>query len=266
MDPDFGRLIRVELESNGVKVITGQAVQSIKRRERSLLVQTASGQTLIADMILVATGVKASNMLARTAGLALGVAGAIRVNRIMETNVPNILAAGDCAETWHSILKSNVYMPLGTTAHKQGRVAGENMVGGHREFQGSLGTQVVKVFNRIAAGTGLRDAQAVKAGFEPLTVGLTVLDRNTYYSEAKEMHICITGDRRTGRLLGAQIIGYRGSELAKRIDIIASAIFSNLQIENLCDLDLSYTPPLSSPWDPVQKAAMQWCTTLDTKA
>lgn len=262
LDPTFGRLIRAELESKRVRVITGRAVQGIERKDGSLLIHTAAGETATADMVLVATGVKPSTQLAQTAGIAMGVAGAIQVDRRMATNIPDILAAGDCAETWHRILKSNVYMPLGTTAHKQGRVAGENMVGGHREFQGSLGTQVVKVFDRIAAGTGLRDIQAVKAGFDPLTVTLTTLDHNAYYSGAMEMNICITGDRHTGRLLGAQIVGHHDSEVSKRIDIVAAALYDSILVENLCDLDLSYTPPLSSPWDPVQKAAMQWCAEL----
>jgi NADPH-dependent 2,4-dienoyl-CoA reductase/sulfur reductase-like enzyme len=117
---------------------------------------------------------------------------------------------------------------------------------------------VVKVFDRIAAGTGLRDIQAAKAGFDPLTVTLTCLDHNSYYPGAKEMTVCMTGDRFTGRLLGAQIVGHRDSEVAKRIDIIATALYNSMLVENICDLDLAYTPPLSSPWDPVQKAAIQW--------
>jgi NADPH-dependent 2,4-dienoyl-CoA reductase/sulfur reductase-like enzyme len=261
LDPDMGRLVRKELESRGVTVLTGKAVQSIENKGGSLAVN-ASGETLTTDMVLVATGVKPSTELARTAGIALGVAGAIQVSRTMATNVPDILAAGDCAETWHHVLKSKVYMPLGTTAHKQGRVAGENMVGGNREFQGTLGTQVVKVFDRVAAGTGLRDAPARKEGFEPLTVTLNTLDRNAYYPDAREINISITGDRRTGRLLGAQIIGHRDSEVSKRIDIIAAALFNDMPVEGLSDLDLAYTPPLSSPWDPVQRAAMQWLATL----
>jgi len=265
MDPALGRLIRTELESKGVRVITGMAVQSIEHKDSSLLVHTTTGETSTTDMVLIGTGVKPSTRLAQNAGIALGVGGAIRVDQTMATNISDILAAGDCAETWHYILKSKVYMPLGTTAHKQGRVAGENMIGGNREFQGSLGTQVVKVFDRIAAGTGLRDIQADKAGFDPFTVALTTLDHNAYYPGAKEMNIWITGDRRNGRLLGAQIVGHRDSEIAKRIDIIAAALFDGMLVENLCDLDLSYTPPLSSPWDPVQKAAMQWSATSDTK-
>jgi NADPH-dependent 2,4-dienoyl-CoA reductase/sulfur reductase-like enzyme len=262
LDPIIGQLIRAELESKGVKVIVGRAVQSIELKEGSLLVHSVSGETLTADMVLVATGVKPSTKLAQTAGVTLGVAGSIQVDRRMATNIPDILAAGDCAETWHHILKSKVYMPLGTTAHKQGWIAGENMIGGNREFQGSLGTQVVKVFDLIAAGTGLRDMQAVKAGFDSLTVTLTTLDRNAYYPGAKEINVCITGDRHTGRLLGAQIIGHRDSEVSKRIDIMAAAIFNGMLVENLDDLDLSYTPPLSSPWDPIQKAAMRWRATL----
>jgi NADPH-dependent 2,4-dienoyl-CoA reductase/sulfur reductase-like enzyme len=263
MDPGMSRLIRDELESKGVKVITGRAVKSIER-DGELLVHTASGETSKTDMVLVATGVKPSIKLAQTAGIALGVAGAIQVDRTMATNIPDIFAAGDCAETWHNILKTTVYMPLGTTAHKQGRIAGDNMVGAHREYEGSLGTQVVKVFDRVAAGTGLRDTQATKAGFNPLTVTLSTSDRNPYYPGVKEMTICITGDRDTGKLLGGQLVGHRDSEVAKRVDIIASALYSGMSVEGLCDLDLSYSPPLSSPWDPVQKAAMNWITALKT--
>ncbi|MCX6007916.1 MAG: FAD-dependent oxidoreductase [Chloroflexi bacterium] len=264
LDSSVGRLIRSELESKGVKVITGRAVKSIEHKYNGLLVHPATGETSEANMVLVATGVKPSTQLAQTAGIDLGIGGAIRVDQGMATNIRDILAAGDCAETWHHILKNKVYMPLGSTAHKQGRVAGENMVGGNSEFQGSLGTQVVKVFDRIAAGTGLRDTQAAKAGFDPLTITLTTLDHNAYYLKAKEMNIYLTGDRRTGRLLGAQIVGHSDSEVAKRIDIIATALYNGMLVKDLCDLDLSYTPPLSSPWDPVQKAAMQWYTQAGT--
>lgn len=263
MDPEMGRIIRTGLESNGVKVILGKAVQSIGRNNGILQVHTASGETEVADMVLVATGVKASSRLTQTAGISLGIGGALKVDRTMATGVADIWAAGDCVETWHHLLNANVYMPLGTTAHKQGRVAGENMLGVQRQFQGSLGTQAVKVFDHIAAGTGLRNAQATKAGFEPLTVTMTTTDRNPYYKDAQEMQISITGDRRTGRLLGAQIIGHYRSEISKRIDIVAGAIFNNLLVKDLIDLDLSYTPPLSSPWDPIQKAALKWYATTN---
>jgi NADPH-dependent 2,4-dienoyl-CoA reductase/sulfur reductase-like enzyme len=151
-------------------------------------------------------------------------------------------------------------MPLGTTAHKQGHAAGENMLGGSCKFKGSLGTQVVKVLNQVAARTGLREIEAVEAGFDPLTVSLTTWDHKVYYPGAKEMHIRLTGDRSTGRLLGTQLVGHRESEISKRIDIIATALYHCMSVREFCDLDLSYTPPLSSPWDPVQMAAMEWCS------
>lgn len=260
LDPELGSLIRAELQSKGVRVITGQAVQRISRNENGLSVYTAAGDTVTADMVLVAAGARPSTELAQTVGIGLGVGNAIRVDRHMATEVADIWAAGDCVQTWHRMLEGYVYMPLGTTAHKQGRVAGENMLGGKCEFQGSLGTQVVKVLDRVAARTGLRDKEAAEAGFDPLTVALTSWDHKVYYPGAKELHIRMTGDRSTGRLLGVQLVGHRTSEVSKRADIVATALYHGMAVKALCDLDLSYTPPLSSPWDPVQTVAMEWCS------
>lgn len=264
LDPALGRLIRAELVSRGVRVVKGQAVERIVSRQNGLLVQTASGQSAEAEMVLVAAGARPAAELAQTAGVDLGPSGAIRVDRTMATGKADVWAAGDCAQTWHRILERHVYMPLGTTAHKQGRVAGENMLGGRREFQGSLGTQVVKVFDQVAARTGLRDKGAAKAGLSPLTTALTVWDHKVYYPGASKLHIRLTGDRQSGRLLGAQIVGHRKTEVSKRVDIFATALFHEMLVEELCDLDLSYTPPLSSPWDPVQMAAMHWCAEQKT--
>ena len=150
-------------------------------------------------------------------------------------------------------------MPLGSTAHKQGRVAGENMVGGDAKFQGTLGTQAVKIFAMVIAGTGLRNVSARQAGFDPQTVETECWDHKVYYPGAHKMHIRITGDRISHRILGAQIMGHVSSEVSKRVDVVATAIFNELKMEDLSDIDLSYTPPLSSPWDPVQMSAQQWC-------
>ena len=176
----------------------------------------------------------------------------------MQTSLPDIYAAGDCVETWHKMLQEYTYMPLGSTAHKQGRVAGENMAGGNRKFQGTLGTQAVKIFDLVAAGTGLRDNTANDAGLDPLTVEIETWDHKVYYPGARKMRIRLTGDRSSHRILGAQIVGHRKSEVSKRIDILAAAIYSDLRIEDVNDIDLSYTPPLSSPWDPIQISAQEW--------
>ncbi len=258
LSTDLGKHIRAELQANGVQVITKQMVDRISRDHDGINVYTASGKNETADMVIVAAGARPAAELAQSAGIETGVEGAIRVNRAMATQKADIWAAGDCVETWHQILKQNVYLPLGTTAHKQGRVAGENMLGGTREFQGSLGTQVVKVFDRVAARTGLKETEAAEAGYDPLSVSLDVWDHKVYYPGAEKMYVRITGDRSTGWLLGAQMVGHRKSEVSKRIDIFATALYHNMAVRALCDLDLSYTPPLSSPWDPVQMAAMRW--------
>ncbi|MBS3784370.1 MAG: FAD-dependent oxidoreductase [Anaerolineae bacterium] len=258
VDAPLGNLIEEVLTGRGATVVTGVSVESIERRGRKLLVNGSEGFRAKVELVLVATGVRPNADLALTAGVEAGRWGAIRVNRAMETNVPDVYAAGDCVETYHRLLERNDYLPLGSTAHKQGRVAGENAVGGQAEFSGTLGTQVVKAFDIVAARTGLRDAEAREAGFDPLTVQLETWDHKVYYPGAHELHIRVTGDRQTGRLLGAQIVGHRTGAVSKRIDVFATALFNRMTVEALNDIDLSYTPPLSTPWDAVQVATQAW--------
>ena len=167
-DPALGGIVRTELEKHGVRVFNGFAVERIESSGNRLSVRSVAGDALAADMVLVAVGSRPETALARSAGIETGVKGAIRVNRRMETSVPDIYAAGDCAETYHRLLGKNTYLPLGTTAHKQGRIAGENAVGGNREYAGTLGTQSVKIFNLVAARTGLKDDEALERKGFPL--------------------------------------------------------------------------------------------------
>src|SRR6202043_3705406 len=167
VDPELGTLVHAELAGHGVEVLTGTAVQAITRagagQPGRLQVQAVaadgSAVTRVADMVLVVVGVRPETALAADAGAALGVKGAIAVDPQMRTSLPAVFAAGDCVIPHHRLLGAT-YLPLGTTAHKQGRVAGENALGGNREFAGSLGTQVVKIFDLVAARTGLRDHEA----------------------------------------------------------------------------------------------------------
>jgi NADPH-dependent 2,4-dienoyl-CoA reductase/sulfur reductase-like enzyme len=257
LDPSLSKIVSEELQRHDVEVVTGLGIETIEQQGMHLLVKGEGFQTTT-DMVVVAVGVKPAADLAKTAGVATGIKGAIKVNLRMETNVPDIYAAGDCVETWHRLLKKYTYLPLGTTAHKQGRIAGENAVGGNREFAGSLGTQVVKVFDLAIARTGLRDSEASDAGFDPFTVAFETWDHKAYYPGAHKLYIRITGDRQTNHLLGAQIVGHHQAEIAKRIDIFATALFHNMKIDQLNDLDLSYAPPFSSPWDPIQMGAQAW--------
>jgi NADPH-dependent 2,4-dienoyl-CoA reductase/sulfur reductase-like enzyme len=258
VDVELGRLLGEEVRRHGVQVVTDVTVKAIGREHGRLVVAGEPDFMAAADVALVVVGVRPDTRLAVAAGVATGVRGALRVDRRMRTNLADVLAAGDCVETWHRLLNGPAYLPLGTTAHKQGRVAGETAAGGDREFAGSLGTQVVKVFELAVARTGLRDQDAATAGFDPLTVGSTQFDHKAYYPGAHQLHLRITGERQTGRLLGAQLVGHHDAEVAKRIDIPAGALFHHMTVDGLSDLDLSYTPPFGSPWDAIQLAAHAW--------
>lgn len=264
VDPELGRVVAGELASHGVEVLRGTTVTGVGPAPAGaggrLLVEGCGPDGPVAraaDVVLVVTGVRPDTGLAAAAGAALGARGAIEVDRRMRTGLPDVFAAGDCAVTHHRLL-GTTYLPLGTTAHKQGRVAGENALGGEREFAGSLGTQVVKVFDLVAARTGLRDGEASAAGYDPLTVAHEADDHKAYYPGSHRIAMRWTGDRRTGRLLGAQLVGHREAEVAKRVDIPATAVFHEATVDAVSDLDLSYTPPLGSPWDAVQAAAQAW--------
>jgi NADPH-dependent 2,4-dienoyl-CoA reductase/sulfur reductase-like enzyme len=264
LDSGLSILVKAELERNGVRVLTGHRPEIIEKNSDKLKVFGSGALLSEADFILVTTGANPLTDLAAEAGADTGIKGALKVDRYMRTNLPDVLAAGDCVETWHRLLKAYTYLPLGTTAHKQGRIAGENAVGGQAVFPGSLGTQVVKVFDLVVARTGLKDREALEAGFKPITVEHESWDHKAYYPGAAKLIIRLTGDRESGRLLGAQILGPYRAEISKRIDLFAAALYSGLNVENLLEMDLSYTPPLSNPWDPVQTAAQFWTSSLNS--
>jgi NADPH-dependent 2,4-dienoyl-CoA reductase/sulfur reductase-like enzyme len=265
VDPALGALVNDQLTGHGAEVLTGTTVRQIRRAPDGaggrlrVDATAADGSTVtrLADLVLVVVGVRPDTALAADAGATLGVKGAIAVDRGMRTNLTGVFAAGDCVITHHRLL-GQTYLPLGTTAHKQGQVAGENALGRDREFAGSLGTQVVKIFDQAAARTGLRNHEAAAAGFDPVTVASEADDHKAYYPGSHRIAMRFTGDRTTGRLLGVQLFGHRHAEIAKRIDIAATAIFHGMTIDGLSDLDLSYTPPLGSPWDAIQMGAQAW--------
>ena len=266
VDPVLGGLVQEELERHGVRVLTAVSAAEINQtttgRPSRLSVLDSAGGKHEADFVILAVGARPDSELAEQAGAKLGAQGAIVVTRQMRTNLAEVFAAGDCVETYHRLLAAPTYISLGTIAHKQGRVAGENAIGRDRIFAGALGTQSLKVFDLAIARTGLSEQDARKARLDPVTVSLEANDHKAYYPGAVPLRIHLMGDRRTGRLLGGQILGNRRAEISKRIDIIATAIFQEASVDYLNDLDLSYTPPFSSPWDPIQMAAQAWCSKL----
>ena len=265
VDPELGALVRAELRAGGVEVSTSTTVRSVARAPSGspgrLVVEGSDvrgrNHAHFADLVLVSVGVRPDTELLVTAGAQTGARGAVTVDERMRTALPDVYAAGDCAVTHHRLL-GVTYLPLGTTAHKQGRVAGENAVGGDATFAGSLGTQVVKVFDLVAGRTGLTDHEALSAGFNPATTQSSPDDHKVYYPTAYPIAMRITGDTESGMLLGAQLVGRRGTEVSKRVDVFATAIYNDMTVDAMSELDLSYSPPLGSPWDAVQVAAQAW--------
>jgi NADPH-dependent 2,4-dienoyl-CoA reductase/sulfur reductase-like enzyme len=261
LDPDLAQLIENELVRHGVRVLCGTTVTSLERAAAKVQVTvSADGQPTIlsADLVLVVTGVRPDTQLAVEAGAKTGAANGLDVDTTMRTNLPDVFAAGDCVHTHHRLLADPIYIPLGTTAHKQGRVAGENAVGGQASYAGSLGTQVVRIFGLVAAATGLRNADAAAAGYQPATTATQAYDHKIYYPGATLITEHLTGDMITGKLLGAQLVGTLDAQIAKRADIFAATLFYGGTIDDIADLDLTYTPPLGMPYDAIQVAAQAW--------
>lgn len=260
LDPELGSLVREELTRHGVDVLTGTRIEAVTRDAGRLTVtgiRDGDAFSRSADLVLVVVGVRPNTGLLTAAGATTGAGGAVVVDEHMRTGLPNVWAAGDGVVTHHRLL-GVTYLPLGTTSHKQGRVAGENAIGGNARFAGSLGTQVVKVFDVVAARTGLRDHETAAAGYAPYSYTAVADDHKRYYPGATPISIRITGDTRDGLLLGAQLVGTRGAEISKRVDTYATALHHGMTVAGMSDLDLSYTPPLGSPWDAVQVATQAW--------
>src|SRR4030042_2322539 len=240
VDIELGLKIKDILVSNGITVYNKIAVESINKNGDTLIVKGTKGFEFQTGMVLVSVGCIPNTELGRSIGINTGVKGAFKVNQKMETNIPDVYAAGDCVETWHKISRKYTYLPLGTVAHKQGRIAGENAIGGNREFAGSLGTQSVKIFDKVIARTGLNQKEAIDAGFKPISVDFEAWDHKVYYPSAEIIYIQVIADRMTKRILGAQMLGAYKTEVSKRIDIFATALYHEMTVQEFSNYDLSY--------------------------
>ncbi len=254
LDDDIAQMMQAELERNGVVVSVDDVAQAIESdaRGRARVVVSQSGRHE-ADLVLIGAGVSAESALAEDAGIALGVKGAIAVDEKMQTNVPDVYAAGDCAETYHVLLGGSSYVPLGSTANKQGRVAGTNVGGGNAAFGGVVGTTITKAFELGVAVTGLTEKMARQLGRPAKAVKIEHGSRAHYYPSPGPISVKLVWDPGDGRLLGAQIAGPVAE--AKRVDVLATALHHGLTIEDLQRLDLSYAPPFAPVWDPILVAA-----------
>ena len=251
-DPDMAAFIHNEVRKHGVKLMLGHSLEGFREKNSGLEVLLRDGVSVSADMVILAIGVTPESMLAKEAGLALGIKGSILVNDRMQTSAPDIYAVGDAVQVKHFVTGADSLIPLAGPANKQGRIAADNICGGDSRYLGSQGSSVIKVFDMTAATTGINEGSAKKAGLHVDKVILSPMSHAGYYPGGKMMTMKIIFEKETYRLLGAQIIGYEGVD--KRIDVLATAIHAGLKGNQLKDLDLAYAPPYSSAKDPVNMA------------
>jgi NADPH-dependent 2,4-dienoyl-CoA reductase/sulfur reductase-like enzyme len=255
IDPDMAQIIEYELQRYGVRLSVGAKVLALVGHNGQVNgVKAASGLGIHpSEMVLLDTGVAPNVDLARETGIQLGVTGGIAVNGSMETSVPSIYAAGNCAETYCAIRRRPVLSYLGTVAAKQGRIAGENLAARRTKFLGATGTTVLKVFELAVARTGLSVREASEEGIAAVSARIEAMDCAAYYPTARKLWVKLVAERDSRKLLGAQVIGY--GDAARRIDVASTAITAGLRLDELAQLDLAYAPPYGNLWDPLLIAA-----------
>ena len=252
-DEDMAGILKQYLEKKGVSVFTSEGLKALKGKNGKVFLAQTPKRDIPAEAVLLSLGIRPRVDLARKAGLKLGETGAIWVNEYLETSAEGVYAAGDCAETTHLITGKRTWIPLGSTANKQGRMAGINVCGGRSTFPGVLGTAIFKVFDFNMAKTGLNMKEAVKEGFEPVQAIVRGYGRAHILPGGRESVLKIIADKKTGRILGAQASGEGPSD--KFMDIVAMALHGKMTCSQLATVDLSYSPPFSPALSPVIVAA-----------
>jgi NADPH-dependent 2,4-dienoyl-CoA reductase/sulfur reductase-like enzyme/rhodanese-related sulfurtransferase len=251
-DEDFAGVLQQYLEKKGIRIFTSEGIKALRGNGKVTQVQTVS-QKIETHAVLMSLGIRPQIELARQAGLRIGETGAIWVNEKMETSIEGIYAAGDCAETTHLVTGKKVWIPLGSTANKQGRVVGVNVCNGNAIFPGVIGTTVFKCFDWNVAKTGLSIREAEEEGFRPIQAIVRGHDRAHYYPGGKESVLKVVADEKTGRILGGQAMGEGPSD--KFVDILAMALHAKMNCQELASVDLAYAPPYSPVLSPIIVAA-----------
>lgn len=246
------------LIKNGVNLLLNEEVTTISKKE----IQTKSGKTMETGLVILATGVRPNVKLAKAIGVMVGDSGAIVVNNKMQTNLPDIYAVGDVAESYSLITGKPLYRPLGSTANKMGRIAGDVITGGSLEHRGILGTGILRVFDLAVGQTGMNETEALKEGYD-IEILHNIKPARAEYLGGKELVIKAIADRETGRILGVQIVGEEGVD--KRIDVFVTAITFKAKAEDLFHLDLAYAPPFSTTKDPVMYTGMALQNAIEKK-
>ena len=266
LDPELGAQVADAMRGMGIDVRTEAGVREfLAGSDGAVRAVVTDGGELPADVVVLALGVRPRSELASQAGLRLGTSAGLRTSADMRCDGEvAVWAAGDVVESWDRLRQTWVHVPLGTHANKQGRIAGLGIAGKRARFQGILGTAVTKVCDLEIARTGLSESDAAVEGIDVAAATIESTTRAGYYPGATMMTVKMVADRRTRRLLGAQIVGREGA--AHRIDTCAMALWNPTTVDELVLTDLAYAPPFSSVWDPVQVAARAVASALDSGA
>lgn len=263
-DDEISDKIRERLENSNLgnfKFHTGEDVtEFISSDGVATSIKTRSGKEFPADMFVICAGVRPNVEIAKDAGIELGKTGAIKVNKLMQTSITNIFACGDCVEERHLINRQPVWIPLGSTANKEGRCAAMNAAGVYSEFEGVLGSSVTRCLNTTMSMTGLTERDAKKFGYSTVSVLISKSDMVGYMPEVDDITLKIVADKITGLLLGGQAIGSVGAD--KRINALTSALVGHLTVEEFRNNDLTYSPPFSTTIDPLLNAMDILCTKI----
>ena len=254
MDRGLAASVREELESKGVRLHTGFNVEQILQNGPRLSVN-GPGQSIAADMVLVAIGVRPNSKLAMDAGMQTGPGGAIAVDKQLRTSAEKVYAAGDCADAFHVVSGRRTWLPLALRANRAGWAVADHICGKTVELPGVAGTAVFKVFDLQVARTGLTSPEAEKAGFEPQGITIDSHSRSHAYPGGSRVQVNMVGDRSSGRLLGVQMVGRES--VAHRINAAAVALHAGMTVEQFAQCDLAYAPPFGGVWDPLLIAANQ---------
>ncbi|MCF8528651.1 MAG: FAD-dependent oxidoreductase [Aquiluna sp.] len=252
IDKEMSIPVENYLRSKGLSLHLSTAAAAISQKNSALLVELNNGKMLDADLVIMSAGVRPANQLAKDAGIELGDRGGIKVNAHMQTNFPDIYAAGDVVETPHTVLPGNFLAPLAGPANRQGRVAGENICGRDTVYESTQGTSIVKVFDMVAGGTGATEKQLIQNKVSYRKIHVHPSGHAGYYPGTSTMHIKLLFDD-SGKILGAQACGFDGVD--KRLDVFATALRAGMSVQAMQNLELSYAPPFGSAKDPVNMAA-----------
>jgi len=264
LDPDMGATVAEAILGLGITLLRDEAVTAIETGADGRVRAVVTAQREIpADLVVLGLGVRPNADLAAAAGVKTGVTGGVVTDaRMRSASHEGVWAAGDCVQTVDRVSRAPVSVPLGTNANKQGRVAGINLGGGYATFPGVVGTAATRICDLEVARTGLREADADRAGFRFVTATVESTTRAGYLSTAEPITTKLIAEKRSGRLLGAQIVGREGA--AKRIDVLATALWNEMTVEEVAGLDLSYAPPFAPVWDPVLIAARKAWDAVET--